>query len=239
MATAQSHHILIVEDEVTTRVTLAAYLQREGFVVTEAASGIAMQKALASNPQIDVVLLDIMLPDQDGLTLLRNLRAASDVGIIMVSGKSDDIDRIIGLEMGADDYITKPFNARELLARVKTLLRRLTMRAKQIPVPTTIKHFGDWSLDITTRRLQSSDQREIKLTKAEFDLLVVLTDNPGSIMSRDRLLDHVSRRDWAPYDRTIDVLVGRLRKKIEPDPADPQYIITQHGVGYTFAGRVS
>ncbi len=237
MNAPQSHNILIVEDDVTTRVTLAAYMRREGFTVTEAADGGAMQKALSSQGNIDVILLDIMLPDQDGLSLLRTVRASSDIGIILVSGKGEDIDRIIGLEMGADDYVTKPFNARELLARVKTLLRRLEARTRK-QESSASKKFGGWSLDMTKRRLVSPDDEAVKLTRAEFDLLAALLKNPGRIMSRDALLDHVSRRDWTPYDRTIDVLIGRLRKKIEMDPANPQFILTEHGVGYTFAGAL-
>ncbi len=231
-----SRHILIVEDDATTRITLAAYLRREGFTVTETENGEAMRKALAAPAAVDIILLDIMLPDHDGLTLMRNVRASSDIGIILVSGKGEDIDRIVGLEMGADDYITKPFNARELLARVKTLLRRLDAHEKRQDA-STIKRFGGWSLDMAKRRLVSPGDNPVKLTRAEFDLLAALVDNPGRIMSRDALLDHVSRRDWSPFDRTIDVLVGRLRKKIEPDPTNPQFILTEHGVGYTFAGE--
>lgn len=237
MTTPTPHHVLVVEDDITTRVTLAAYLRREGLLVTEAADGASMRKALAGQT-VDIVLLDIMLPDNDGLTLLREIRATSDIGVIFVTGKSEDIDRIIGLEMGADDYVTKPFNTRELLARVKTLLRRLDSPAQAVAAPSSAKYFAGWELDTVRRRLTSPDGRILKMTRAEFDLLVALVNNPERVMSRDTLLDHVSSRNWSPYDRTIDVLIGRLRKKIEIDPANPQIIITEHGIGYVFTESV-
>lgn len=237
MTTPSPHHVLVVEDDITTRVTLAAYLRREGFLVTEAADGASMRKILAGQT-VNVILLDIMLPDNDGLTLLREIRASSNIGVIFVTGKSEDIDRIIGLEMGADDYVTKPFNTRELLARVKTLLRRLDSSAPATVTPSSARYFAGWELDTVRRRLTSPDGRILKLTRAEFDLLVALVNNPERVMSRDALLDHVSSRNWSPYDRTIDVLIGRLRKKIEPDPTNPQIIITEHGIGYVFAETV-
>lgn len=233
----QIRHILIVEDEKTTRTMLAAYLRKEGFTVSEAVDGESMRHFL-SEYDIDLILLDILLPGEDGLTLLREIRRSSDIGIIFVTGKGADIDRIIGLEMGADDYITKPFNVRELLARVKTLLRHLDAKAKPEEERATVRKFAGWTLDLGKRRLLSPSDEVVRLTKAEFDLLSAFVHNAGRVLSRDMLLDYISSRDWSPFDRTVDVLIGRLRKKIESDPTKPQFIMTEHGIGYLFSEDV-
>ncbi|MEQ9488195.1 MAG: two-component system response regulator TorR [Alphaproteobacteria bacterium] len=226
-----SDHVLVVEDDAVTRAKLSGYLEAVGHRVSEATDGNQMRRIMASDPA-DLLLLDINLPGEDGLDLTRELRSKSDIGIILVTGRTDDIDRIIGLEMGADDYVTKPFNARELCARVKNLLRR-TRRVRDIE--TDSRRFGHWSFDMTRRRLDHDDGRRIALTRAEYELLTALVIHPGVVLSRERLLGIVSHRTAEPSDRTIDVLIRRLRQKLEDDPQSPDLIITAHGEGYLFA----
>ncbi len=228
-------HILIVEDEPVTRAKLAGYFEAEGYRVSEATDGRTMWPLLAREA-IDLVLLDINLPGEDGLYLTRQLRAQHDFGIILVTGRTEDVDRIVGLEVGADDYVTKPFNERELLARVKNLLRRTV--AARID-NRKLKRFGPWCFDPQRRRLTGPKGHTIELTRAEFELLNYLLSHPGVVMSRDRLLSQVTHRHWDPNDRTIDVLVRRLRRKIERDPKTPEFIITAHGEGYLFAADVT
>lgn len=226
-------HIVVVEDEPVTRAKLAGYFEREGYQVSEACDGDDLHAALSDN-EADLVLLDINLPGEDGLFLTRWLRGQNaDIGIILVTGRTDEVDRIVGLEMGADDYVTKPFNYRELLARSKNLLRRATS-ARRHKTDGALR-FSGWTFDISTRRLTSPDGARTDLTRAEFELLSALVKHPGIVMNRDRLLDNVSHRKWDPNDRTIDVLVRRLRQKIEADPTQPEIILTAHGEGYVFA----
>ncbi len=229
-------HIIVVEDEPVSRTKLAGYFENEGYRVSEAGNGEEML-ALMERDDADLVLLDINLPGDDGLFLTRWLRGQSDIGIILVTGRCDDVDRIVGLEMGADDYVTKPFNYRELLARVKNLLRRTT-ELRRLRQGGTQKRFSGWEFDLQTRRLTSPQGKKVELTRAEYELLVAFVKHPGIVMSRDRLLDNVSHRKWAPSDRTIDVLVRRLRQKIEKDPTMPELIATAHGEGYLFASTV-
>lgn len=224
-------HVLIVEDDAVTRAKLAGYIEAAGHRVSEAADGIEMRRIMAGDPAA-LLLLDINLPGEDGLELTRELRARSDIGIILVTGRTDEIDRIVGLEMGADDYVTKPFNARELVARVKNLLRRT--RLAQNAERTHYK-IGAWTFDSLRRRIDSGDGRRATLTRAEYELLTAFVAHPGTVLSRDRLLAIVSHRTAAPSDRTIDVLVRRLRQKIEIDPQNPDHIITAHGEGYLLA----
>jgi len=228
-----AEHILVVEDEPVTRAKLAGYFEAEGYRVSEAADGEEMWRRL-SRDWVDLVLLDINLPGEDGLYLTRRLRARFDIGIILVTGRTDEIDRIVGLEIGADDYVTKPFNQRELLARVKNLLRRVAA-ARTADTPTM--RFNDWEFDLRRRRLVAPDGRTVPLTRAEYELLAAFVRHPGVVMNRDRLLAHVTHRTWDPSDRTIDVLVGRLRRKLERDPKTPELIITAHGEGYVFAAE--
>jgi len=226
--------VLVVEDDQTTRAKLAGYLETAGYRVTEARDGQEMWDSL-SRDSADVILLDINLPGEDGLELTRQLRRKSDTGIILVTGRTDDIDRIVGLEIGADDYVTKPFNPRELLARVKGLLRRAA------PTPATEsagKSFAGWKFDLSTRKLRSPTGEESSLTRAEYELLRAFVENPRAVMHRDRLLDSVTHRKWDPSDRTVDVLVRRLRQKIEADPKNPEIIVTAHGEGYIFTSVV-
>ena len=231
-------HILVVEDEAITRAKLVGYFQHEGYQVSEAENKAEMDQIMETQA-IDLVMLDINLPDEDGLVITRNLRSQSNVGIILVTGRTDTIDKIVGLEMGADDYVTKPFELRELLVRVKNLLWRISLAG----VPNAemsaeseddAYYFDDWRFDIPRRRLTRKGEA-IKLTKAEYEILVAFVAHPGRVLSRDRLLTLINHRVDDPNDRTIDVLVRRLRHKMEPEPKDPQYFITVHGEGYMFA----
>ena len=233
-----STHVLIVEDDEVARTKLAGYLETAGHRVSEAVDGRELRQVMVSDP-VDLVLLDINLPGEDGLDLTRFIRANSDVGIILVTGRTDDIDRILGLEIGADDYITKPFNPRELLARVKTLLRRTTARAPSVSETRTYRSFSGWRFDTRSRRLVSPAGDKVALTRAEFELLNALIAHPGTVLARERLLGCITHRSWDPGDRTVDVLVRRLRQKLEVDPQSPELIITVHGEGYMFAGEVS
>lgn len=227
-------HIIIVEDDSVTRRRLAASLKKQMYRVSEAEDAVQMEAILARDPA-DLLLVDINLEGKDGLTITREQRAKSKAGIILLTSRDDQIDRIIGLEMGADDYVTKPFDKRELFARVKNLLTRIGEIGQMPPDPEPVWKFGLWKLDLMRRRLESDSGETEPLTRAEFELLHAFTRHPGVIMSRDRLLDLIQRRQWVPDNRTIDVLVGRLRKKIETDPSHPDWIITVHGEGYVFA----
>lgn len=231
---AQNNHILIVEDDATSRVTLAGYFAKEGFRISEAADGEEMRKAFAGG-DVDLILLDIRLPGEDGLTLLKEIRQKSRVGVIMVTGRSDEVDRVVALEMGADDYVTKPFNMRELLARSKNLLARTVEFRLAVP-EERVRNFAGWQLNLDMRRLVSPEGKDVYLTRGEFELLSALVNQPGRVMTRDNLLDYLNHREWDPSDRTVDVLIGRLRRKIEDDPKRPELIMTVHGVGYVFTG---
>jgi len=233
-----AQHILVVEDDSVTRRRLAASLRQQMYRVTEAENAEQMEAILARDPA-DLLLVDINLEGKDGLTITREQRGKSKVGIILLTSRTDQVDRIVGLEMGADDYVTKPFDKRELFARIKNLLSRVSDLGETAPPPEPVCDFGHWRLDRTRRRLESVDGAVEPLTRAEFELLQAFTRHPGVILSRDRLLDMIQHRQWAPDNRTIDVLVGRLRKKIERDPSQPDWIITVHGEGYVFASSDS
>ncbi|EPY03462.1 response regulator [Magnetospirillum fulvum] len=228
-------HVLIVEDDPVTRSKLAAYMQAEGFQVSEASDARDM-KAIVARAIPDVVLLDINLPDESGLILARELRAKSSVGIILVTARQDETDRIVGLEIGADDYITKPFNPRELAVRVRNLQRRVapTMAAERSA--SGVYSFAGWKLDCDARQLFSPKAENVRLTRGEFDVLAALARNAGRALTRDQLLDLTQHDGEAVIDRTIDVLVGRLRRKIEEDSRHPAIILTVHGVGYRLVG---
>lgn len=228
--------IAITDDDAVTRETLRSYLSDEGFTVLLAKSAEEL-KALLTVETVDLLLLDIRLPRQDGLTLTRELRAVSEIGIILVSSRGEKLDRIIGLEMGADDYIAKPFEPREILARVRNLLRRL--KAPGTPRDDRRRYFSGWTLYLDRMRLTGPDDQPIRMTGAEFELLSTFVCNPGRVMNRDYLLTATTRRKSDATDRTIDSLVRRLRRLIERDPADPRLIITVHGTGYLFAGDVT
>lgn len=236
--TTESARVLVVDDEPDVRDTLADYLGTHGYEVVEADCGNAMRKALEAGVP-DVVLLDVGLPGEDGLSLARYLREHYDVAIVMVTGAGEVVDRIVGLEVGADDYISKPFDLRELLARVKSVLRRYrgdssrTRAGEEPQAPARIK-VGDCELDIDARQLFGQDGGEVPLTAMEFDLLRAFAERPNRVLSRDQLLNLTCNRDWDPYDRSIDIRVARLRRKIERDPDSPRIIKTIRGHGYVF-----
>ena len=227
-------HILIVEDDPVTRAKLAAYFKAEGYRISEAGDGETMRDIIATDPA-DLLMIDIQLPGEDGLRLTRELRAQSDVGIILVTGRSDAVDRIVGLEIGADDYVTKPFEQRELLARVKNLLRRVKSSGTSGASAPKKRQFQGWTFDLASRTLSSADGTFVDLTRAEFKALALLTSNTGQVLSRDRLLHEIAHRDWDPSDRTVDVVIRRLRKKLGDDASHPRLIVTSHGEGYLFA----
>jgi len=228
--------VLIVDDDESVRTMVAEYLESHGYTTAQAADGAAMRAAIEQAAP-DVVLLDLNLPREDGLTLARYLRERYDVGIIMVTGSGDVVDRIVGLEVGADDYVAKPFDPRELLARVKSVLRRLQARpSARVPAGDAGPRvcFGHCQLDVAAHRLFDGEGREIPLTSMEFDLLKVFAEHPGKALSRDRILTLTRNREWDPYDRSIDIRIARLRRKLEADPGHPQLIRTVRGVGYMF-----
>lgn len=222
-------HILVVDDDEKVRRMLRRLFEDEGFLVSEAADGEGVDRHLALSP--DLVTLDLNLGGTDGLSIAREIRRTSEVPIIIISGKGDMIDRIIGLEIGADDYIAKPFHLREVLARVRTVLRR--SRPKSVPGPATVLVFDRYTLDVDNRTLDGPDG-SVPLTSGEFDLLVMFAQNPHRVFNRDQIMDRTKGLDWAPLDRSIDNQIARLRKKIEEDPAKPRLLKTVRGAGYTF-----
>jgi len=240
MTDKQTPRILIVEDEVASLNLLASYFEKENYVVYKASNGDDVGKLLNQHT-VDVILLDINLPGKDGLALTREIRAKSDVGIVLVTHKDDDIDRIVGLELGADDYVTKPYNIRELFARVKNLLSRV--KANPLAGPSGLKtakaiQFDRWVLHVGRRQLESSDE-QIQLTEGEFKLLYTLINHAGTVLSRDQIMNRMERREWFPTDRTIDVMIARIRKKLGDDRDKPKYINTAHGTGYIFIAEVT
>ena len=231
-------HILVVDDQQEICDVVQEYLASEGYRVSAAHDGSGMRRVMSQSP-IDLVILDLMLPGEDGLTLARSLRSESGIGIIILTGRGETVDRIIGLEMGADDYLPKPFHLRELLARVKSVLRRVQSRAEEAPPAGRLRvRFAGWSLDLSSRELLSPDGAEVRLTTGEFDLIAAFVNNANQVLSRDRLLDLARNREAGPFDRTIDVQVGRLRRKLEDDPQNPTLIKTVRGSGYIFTPTV-
>lgn len=236
--------VLVVDDDPVIRELLRTYLGDEGYEVFCAADAEQAEVLLAETSHlgqpVELVLLDIRLPGKDGLTLTRELRVRSEIGIILITGRNDEIDRIVGLECGADDYVIKPLNPRELVSRTKNLVRRVRhAQAEHNPVRQVLKQFGDWLLDADRRRIIDSSGEETLLTQGEFQLLSTFLRNSGHTLNRDQLMDQIRNREWLPNDRSIDVLVGRLRRKLRDDPADPQLIITIHGAGYLFTATPS
>jgi two-component system phosphate regulon response regulator OmpR len=229
--------VLVVDDDASLRELLEDYLQREGFQVSGVADGSAMFDWLSGN-RPDIIILDLMLPGDDGLTLARRLRQKMQVPIIMLSARGDEIDRIVGLEVGADDYLAKPFNPRELLARIRAVLRRPAQGNGTAGANGQIG-FGPYRLEVASRRL-TRDGDNVPLTGSEFDLLRIFAEHPNRVLDRDQLLDLLKGYERNPFDRSIDVQVARLRAKIEPDKKEPCYIRTVWGRGYIFtpAGEV-
>jgi len=237
-APGKPDHILVVDDDARIRQMLVRYFEDEGYRVTTAADGAQMRHALAVDPP-DMILLDVMLPGgDDGYFLAREVRARSSVPIIMLTGRDDVTDRVVGLEIGADDYIAKPFHLREVLARVRTVMRRRQPTAEEPPRAEAVFHFDGWRLDTGRRQLLSAAGGEVPLTTGEFDMLVTLVRHPGRVMTREVLMELTRGRSWDAFDRTIDAQIARLRKKIETTPSDPQLIKSVRGVGYVFSGRV-
>jgi two-component system, OmpR family, response regulator len=236
-----AERILLIEDDPRLAAMVSDYLGEAGFRVTCAANG-KSGLALHGRDAFDAVVLDLMLPDVDGLEVCRQLRAeGAQTPILMLTARGDAMDRVVGLEMGADDYLPKPFHLRELLARVKSVLRRASSRAQaEQPSSGTRSRarFAGWHLDLATRELLSPTGGEVRLTTGEFDLLAAFVNNANQVLSRDRLLDLARNREAGPFDRTIDVQVGRLRRKLEPDPAKPTIIKTVRGTGYIFTPTV-
>ena len=228
-------HILVVDDDQRIRQMLSRYFDQEGYRVSVAADGSALRAQLTDS--VDVILLDVVMPGEDGMTLAREIRAKSDVGIIMLTGRNDVLDRIVGLEVGADDYIPKPFHLREVLARVKSVLRR---RGRQTPSAATgeVIRFEGWRLDVARRQLVSPKGEDVALTTGEFDLLATLARHPGRVLGREALMELTRGRSWETFDRTIDAQVARLRKKIEADPKNPMLVKSVRNMGYVFTGKV-
>jgi two-component system, OmpR family, torCAD operon response regulator TorR len=233
----QQKKILIVEDDPVTRSLLSAYFGKAGYLAAEVGNGVEMWDVL-SQGKVDLILLDINLPGEDGFALTMSLRKKFDLDIciILVTARTDDIDRIIGLELGADDYIAKPFNERELLVRVKNLLSRAyaTQKVEEVSSYT----FYGWTLNTEQHRLTSQTGELAHLTNVEFLLLSTFVHHPGKVFSRGQLLEVVSSRERTPNGRTIDVMVNRLRSKLETNPKDPKILMTVHGVGYQFVPEV-
>ncbi|MDA1075837.1 MAG: response regulator [Proteobacteria bacterium] len=232
---AETAKLLVVDDDPELRELINEYLAKQGFQVACVASGKEMDAYLEHN-SADLIILDLMMPGEHGLSVARRLKTTSDIPIIIVSAQGDDVDRIVGLEVGADDYLGKPFNPRELLARVRAVLRRARKGgngAEQEPLDGAAITFGDLHLDLASHRL-SRNGDVISLTSGEFDLLEILVNNPNKVLDRDRILDLLTGAERSPFDRSIDVRVTRLRGKIEADPTEPVYIKTIWGKGYMF-----
>lgn len=237
MASGEAH-ILVVDDHLDIRDLLGKYLVKQGLRATTAASAADARKLLQT-AAIDLVVLDIMMPGEDGLSLCRHLRETSDIPVILLTAMAEETDRIIGLEMGADDYLTKPFNPRELLARIKAVLRRATSlpRDKHTDETSAIQ-FDDWVLDTQRRDLTGADGIALPLSTAEYRLLKCLLDHPNRVLSRDQLMDLTKGKNAEVFDRSIDNQVSRLRKKIEKDPKSPELIKTVWGGGYQLTASV-
>jgi len=232
-------HILVVDDHQDIRDLVAGLLAKEGYRVSAAADGRQMRRQLIES-SVDLVVLDLMLPGEDGLTLCRDLRATTNIPVVMLTAKGDEFDRVLGLEMGADDYLTKPFGGRELVARIRAVLRR----TRSVPAGTRSKtacvwRFDRWTFDTATRSLKSIDNALLSLSTAEFNLMKVFVERPQIVLTRDQLLDLTRGRESEFIDRSIDTRISRLRRKIEEDPQNPQILKTVWGDGYVFAADVS
>jgi two-component system OmpR family response regulator len=241
-------HIAVLDDEIDITQLLANYLQSHGFRVTQLHNGPSLMALMDSDPA-DLVLLDLGLPGEDGFSIARRMRENWRCGLVIVTGRGDAVDKVVGLEVGADDYVTKPFDLRELVARVKAVLRRLApgdvpavpaaAPASFAPGTSDRLRFAGWQLDLAARSLTNPQGQNVALTGGEFDLLCAFARHPGRVLSRDFLLEQTRGREAAPFDRTIDVQVGRLRKKIEADPDDPQIVKSVRGAGYILVPPVT
>lgn len=232
-------HILVIDDDPQIRALLEEYLEENGLRVSVGSTGKQMSQVLADEA-IDLLVLDLRLAGEDGMAIARSLREQSAIPIVMLTGVRDEADRVMGLELGADDYLTKPFSPRELLARIRTVLRRTKTAAANAARQRQIRayRFGEFELNLRTRRLKRRDGQPIVLTNGEFNLLAALLGAPERILTRDQLLEASRVYDNEVYDRAIDIQVLRLRRKIEPDPAQPKFIVTERGAGYMFSAPV-
>lgn len=236
------NHIAIVDDDPRIRKRLHAFLEKEGFRATAVGDGEGLRAMVEADPP-DLVLMDLQLPGEDGLSLTRFLRERTDIPVLILTGKGETIDRVVGLEMGADDYLAKPFSLRELLARIRVILRRMQPKQLQDPVkddavrsaPDRLR-FGNWVINCSAIELRNGDQDPVHLTTAEFRLLETLVRNAGRTLSRDQLIDAMADRSWNPTDRSVDLHISHLRKKIEHDSRNPELIKTVRGFGYVFTG---
>jgi two-component system OmpR family response regulator len=231
-------HILVVDDDTEIRSLLHEYLQKQGYRVNAVADGKGLRAAVATSHP-DLIILDLMLPGEDGLTLCRELRAKSEIPIIMLTARGDETDRIVGLEMGADDYVAKPFSPRELLARIQSVLRRARALPENLKTEESgLFRFAGWTLDAATRNLISPQGVVVALSGTDFRLLKIFVDHPNRVLTRDQLIDLMLSRDAGPYDRAIDVQVSRLRQRLGEDAKEPAIIKTVRGQGYVFAAHV-
>ncbi|MBN8735856.1 MAG: response regulator [Xanthomonadales bacterium] len=229
-------HLLVVDDDIGILDLLRRYFAGQGFEVSTASNGAEMRSVLGRTG-IDLVLLDLGLPGEDGFELTRQLRKSWNGALIIITGRGDSVDRVVGLELGADDYVTKPFELRELLARIRSVLRRSASSSAEASDGAAF-HFAGFSLDPASRTLRSDNGDSIALTTGEYELLHILVGHPNRVLSRDELMEHIHGRSAGPFDRAIDVQIARLRRKIESDPANPELIKSVRGAGYLFAARV-
>ena len=230
-------HVLVVEDDREVSVLVARFLRSNDIRVSTTSDSRGMD-AVLRDTRVDLIVLDLMLPGEDGLSVCRRLRATSGVPIIMLTAKAEDIDRIVGLEMGADDYLTKPFNPRELLARIRSVLRRSAGNAAPSETGGDVLAFDGWRLDRHSRQLHNADGARVALTGAEFDLLLVFCERPRRVLRRDQLIDLTRGRAANPFERSVDILVSRLRQKMEKDPKEPVLFQTIRSGGYMFSPEV-
>lgn len=240
MATESPATVLVVDDDENQRWLVKTYMQKHGFNVLTATGGVAMREQISGKP-VDIVLLDVSMPGEDGFTLARYLREHHDVGIIMLTASDELIDRVLGLEIGADDYVTKPFEPRELMARVKAVLRRTGTVPDAVAAAGIEKKkqphllLGKFQLDINSHKLSTENGAAIAVTAMEFDLLRIFAENPDRVLTRDNLLSMAAKHSNDPFDRSIDIRIGRVRKKIEENPSEPKIIKTVRGVGYIYS----
>jgi len=236
---AAAPHVLALDDDPAVREMVSEYLTQNDLRVTAVATGKALAEAMARET-IDLVILDLRLDGEDGLQIARRLREESQIPILMLTGRAEEADRVMGLELGADDYLTKPFSPRELLARIRALLRRAQAQATVADAIARVRayRFAGWELNIGLRRLKSPGGQTVELTKGEFSLLTAFLSAPKRVLSREQLLDMSRLHNAEVYDRSIDIQILRLRRKIEADPAHPQFIRTERGAGYVFAAPV-
>jgi DNA-binding response OmpR family regulator len=232
-------HVVAVDDDPTVRSLVSDYLTQNELRVTTVASGRELEQIIGRET-VDLIVLDLKLPGEDGMQIARGLRERSAIPILMLTGRDEEADRVMGLELGADDYLTKPFSPRELLARIRALLRRARAQATVADELARVRayRFGTWELNVGLRKLKSVDGRSVELTNGEFSLLTAFLSSPQRVLTRDQLLDLSRLHNAEVYDRSIDVQILRLRRKIEPDPSQPRYIRTERGAGYVFDAAV-